>query len=67
MRKDMTVQSISEQYCDEARAKATECGYNEFESWLTTGGDDRSIILESGANKYHTKPQPISDSHVFRG
>lgn len=64
---DSVVQSTSEQYCDEARASAAECGFDEFESWLTTGGDDRSLILDSGANKYHIKPQPIDDSHVFRG
>ena len=34
---------------------------------LTTGGDDRSLILDSGANKYHIKPRPIEDSHIFRG
>ena len=59
--------SISEQYCDDARAKASQFGYNEFETWLTTGGDDRSLILESGANKYHIKPKPIDNSDIFRG
>lgn len=34
---------------------------------MTTGGDDRSLILESGANKYHIKPQPINQSDIFRG
>ena len=43
-------------------------GFSEFESWLTTGGDDRSLILEAtGANKYHIKPQAIDESHIFRG
>jgi asparagine synthase (glutamine-hydrolysing) len=59
--------STSEQYCDDARAKASQFGYNEFETWLTTGGDDRSLILESGANKYHIKPKPIDDADIFRG
>jgi hypothetical protein len=59
--------SVSDQYCEEARAKAIKFGYSEFESWLTTGGDDRSLILESGANKYHVKPQPINQSDIFRG
>ena len=42
-------------------------GYSEFEAWLTAGGDDRSLILDSGANKYHIAPQPIDSSAVFRG
>lgn len=53
---------------EEARNKARMFGYSEFEQMLTTGGDDRSIILEnSGANKYHIKPQPVADNNIFRG
>jgi|AntRauTorckE5430_2_1112549.scaffolds.fasta_scaffold00422_10 hypothetical protein len=62
-----TMDSISEQYCEKARAEAIKFGYSEFESWLTTGGDDRSLILDSGANKYHIKPRPINQSDIFRG
>jgi asparagine synthase (glutamine-hydrolysing) len=52
----------------QVRASATSCGYNEFEAWLTTGGDDRSLIKPStGANKYHIAPQPIDPMAVFRG
>jgi hypothetical protein len=59
--------STSQQYTDEAVRLASKFGYSKFECLLTTGGDDRSLILESGANKYHIKPQPIQDSHIFRG
>lgn len=62
-----TVESTSEQYCEEACARASNFGYDTFESMLTTGGDERSLILESAANKYHIKPQPIKDSDIFRG
>jgi len=35
---------------------------------LTTGADDRSLILEGkGTNKYHIKPQPIDIGDIFRG
>ncbi len=65
---DILIQSPSEQYCEDARASAIKCGYSTFEAWLTTGGDERSLIVEdTGANKYHIKPQPIKDSDVFRG
>ena len=47
---------------------ATKFGFSDFESWLTTGGDDRSLILEeTGANKYHIKPRPILSTQIFRG
>lgn len=47
---------------------ASKFGFSEFECWLTTGGDDRSLILEgTGANKYHIKPLPILKSQIFRG
>ena len=47
---------------------ASRFSFSEFECWLTTGGDDRSLILEeTGANKYHIKPLPILDSQIFRG
>jgi len=62
-----TEKSVSEHYCEQARTEAMKFGYSEFESWLTTGGDDRSLILESGANKYHIKPRPINESDIFRG
>ena len=60
--------SLADIASDEAREAAKKFGYSDFESWLTTGGDDRSLILEhSGANKYHIKPQAIDDTHIFRG
>lgn len=53
---------------DEAIQNARESGYNMFESYLTSGGDDRSMInKETGANKYHCKPQPIARNDIFRG
>ena len=58
---------VSEQYCNKTRAKATRHGYSNFKAWLTTGGDDRSLILASVANKYHIRPQPIGESEVFCG
>eukprot|EP00559_Dactyliosolen_fragilissimus_P003995 CAMPEP_0184858214 /NCGR_PEP_ID=MMETSP0580-20130426/3337_1 /TAXON_ID=1118495 /ORGANISM="Dactyliosolen fragilissimus" /LENGTH=1253 /DNA_ID=CAMNT_0027354245 /DNA_START=181 /DNA_END=3942 /DNA_ORIENTATION=+ len=52
----------------EARDMAVQNGgFNQFESWLTAGCDDRSLILESGTNKYHIQPQPVHPQHVFRG
>ena len=36
---------------EEAYSQARAFGFSDFECWLTTGGDDRSLILESGANK----------------
>lgn len=53
----------------EAFDRAKSAGFDDFEALLTCGGDDRSIVLdvETGANKYHTTPRPIDDSHVFRG
>jgi hypothetical protein len=35
----------------EAYDQAQAFGFSDFECWLTTGGDDRSLILKSGANK----------------
>lgn len=53
---------------DEAIQSAQESGYNMFESYLTQGSDDRSMINTStGTNKYHTKPQPIAKNEIFRG
>ena len=53
---------------EEACSIAAKCGYNSFESLLTTGGDDRSLINPAtGTNKYHIRPQAIDPSHVFRG
>jgi asparagine synthase (glutamine-hydrolysing) len=46
---------------------ALESGYDSFEACLTCGGDDRSLILETGKNKYHIRPQPVDPAHVFRG
>lgn len=46
---------------------AKKFGYSDFEAWLTTGGDDRSLILDSGANKYHIRPTPIKETDIFRG
>jgi len=52
----------------EAIADAQQLGYTEFESLLTAGGDDRSMLkLNTGANKYHCKPKPIESGQIFRG
>ncbi len=59
--------SISEQYVMDACDKASAFGYSDFEGVLTSGGDDRSLISDSGANKYHIKPRPINDGDIFRG
>ena len=59
--------SASELYASETRAMASEFEYSDFEGWMCTGGDDRSLILETGANKYHIRPQPIDKSAIFRG
>jgi len=53
---------------DEAIQNAQESGYNMFESYLTAGSDDRSIINpKTTTNKYHCKPQPIASNDIFRG
>ena len=53
---------------DEAIQSALESGYNMFESYLTAGSDDRSMINTSTTtNKYHCKPQPIASNEIFRG
>jgi hypothetical protein len=52
---------------EEPYTAAIDAGYDTFEACLTCGGDDRSLILETGANKYHIRPQPIHPEHVFRG
>jgi len=53
---------------EEFQAAAHEAGFDEFEGMLTTGGDDRSLILDGvGTNKYHIKPQPIEEGDIFRG
>jgi hypothetical protein len=46
------VMTRSEQASAAACAQARAFDFNDFEAWLTTGGDDRSLILKtSGANK----------------
>ena len=53
---------------DEAVESAQESGYSLFESYLTQGSDDRSMIKPAtGTNKYHCKPQPIASKDIFRG
>lgn len=52
---------------DEPYTAAIDAGYDAFEACLTCGGDDRSLILETGTNKYHIRPRPIDPAHVFRG
>lgn len=53
---------------DEPYSSARACGYDDYEAWLTCGGDDRSLIKEDSAtNKYHIRPQPVDSSAVFRG
>jgi hypothetical protein len=60
--------TASEKYIQEALAMAHKFGFTDFEAWLTTGGDDRSLILpDTGANKYHIQPRPILPSQIFRG
>jgi hypothetical protein len=60
----MPVQSFE----DEPYSSARSSGYDEYEAWLTCGGDDRSLINEdTSTNKYHIRPQPIDPAHVFRG
>lgn len=60
--------STSEQYTEDAIGMAKKFNFDQFESLLTTGGDDRSLILpESGANKYHIRPVPIESHQIFRG
>ena len=54
-------------FADESKSLAAAHGYSDFEQWLTAGGDDRSLIKPTGANKYHIKPQPIEAGAVFRG
>ncbi len=60
-------EGTSELYVEDALNKAYKHGYSEFEAQLTTGGDDRSLISDTGANKYHIRPQPIKDNEIFRG
>jgi hypothetical protein len=53
---------------DEPYSSARASGYDEYEAWLTCGGDDRSLIKEDTCtNKYHIRPQPVDPSSVFRG
>jgi len=53
---------------DEPYSTARASGYDEYEAWLTCGGDDRSLINESTCtNKYHIRPQPVDPTSVFRG
>jgi len=53
---------------DEPYSSARASGYDEYEAWLTCGGDDRSLINEATTtNKYHIRPQPVDPSAVFRG
>jgi len=59
--------SASLQAVLEAQAAAFKAGFDEFESMMTTGGDDRTLILDAGTNKYHIKPQPIAEGDIFRG
>jgi hypothetical protein len=48
----MAMTTRSEQASAVTCAQAREFKFNDFEAWLTTGGDDRSLILKSsGANK----------------
>jgi hypothetical protein len=60
----MPVQSFH----NEPYSSARSSGYDEYEAWMTCGGDDRSLINEDSlTNKYHIRPQPIDPAHVFRG
>jgi asparagine synthase (glutamine-hydrolysing) len=58
----------TDQVVEEPFSMAKSSGYSDFEANLTCGGDDRSLIKEdTGANKYHIRPQPIQEGEVFRG
>ena len=57
----------AQQLDEEPFFAATDAGYTSFEACMTCGGDDRSLILETGTNKYHIRPQPVDPAHVFRG
>lgn len=47
---------------------AAACDYSNLESFLTHGGDDRSLIFtDTGTNKYHIAPRPIASDAIFRG
>jgi asparagine synthase (glutamine-hydrolysing) len=59
--------SQAETAAEEAILRAKKFGYTDFASLLTTGSDDRSIILDTGSNKYHIQPRPVDKSHIFRG
>lgn len=60
--------SAALQASQEAAAAAAAAGFNPFESMMTTGGDNRSLIIDGvGTNKYHIKPQPIAKGDIFRG
>jgi len=60
-------EGASDLYVKDALNKAYKHGYSDFEAQLTTGGDDRSLISDTGANKYYIRPQPIKDLEIFRG
>ena len=40
---------------EEARQMALAHGYSDFEAWLTSGGDDRSLIKKTAANKVSSR------------
>ena len=40
---------------EEARQMALAHGYSDFEAWLTAGGDDRSLIKKTAANKVSSR------------
>jgi asparagine synthase (glutamine-hydrolysing) len=47
---------------------ALDAGLDQFQAMLTTGGDDRCMILpETHRNKYHIQPKPMAANAVFRG
>jgi hypothetical protein len=53
---------------DEAIQLAMDAGFNCFQATLTSGGDDRCMILpETQRTKYHIPPIHMSANAVFRG
>ena len=48
---------------EEARQMALAHGYSDFEAWLTSGGDDRSLVKKTAANKVSSRLAEDSTYH----
>ena len=46
--------SVFEEAVGDFMSSAGRFGFSDFEALLTTGADDRSLILETGSNKVRT-------------